>query len=115
MLAKLRANEPLRLYVYPALLALFGVLVVRGSVDADIADVITGIVTLIIGGSATELARSKVTPQDKVIDAVAVGAQAAITEATSNVRDVFGEPGVQVLEQVSQVIEERVGRHRRPE
>lgn len=114
-LARVRASEPLRLYVYPALVAVVGILIVRGYLDADLGDLITAIATLIIGIPAAEVARKKVTPQDKVIDAVATGAQAAITEVESTVRETLGEQGVQVLEQVSQQIEAHVGRHRRAE
>ena len=115
MLAKLRANEPLRLYVYPALVVAFGVLVVRGYLDADDADVLTAVITLVLGIPATELARRKVTPDGKLIDVVASGAQAALDEVHGRVEATFGQQGVQVLEQVQQQIEERVGRHRRAE
>lgn len=116
MLARIRANEPLRLYVYPTLVALAGILVVRGYIDADLTDaVVDALGVFILGIPAAELARRKVTPEGKVLDAIATGAQVALDEAHERVEQTFGQPGVQVLEQVQAQLEERVGRHRRAE
>lgn len=61
LIAALR-TEPIRTILWPVLVALAGVLVVRGIVDQFSADVIIGIVGAILGIPAAEAARAKVSP-----------------------------------------------------
>lgn len=77
ILAKLRTYEPVRLYVYPLLVILVGVLVAKGVIDASVGDLVTAAVTALLGITAAEAARAKVTPEAKVLDlGVAVAADA---------------------------------------
>ena len=76
-LAKLRAYEPVRLYVYPLLVILVGLLVTRGAIDASIGDLVVAAATALLGVGAAEAARAKVTPEAKVLDlGIAVAADA---------------------------------------
>ncbi|WP_072689248.1 hypothetical protein [Rhodococcus marinonascens] len=70
ILTTLRESEPVRLYVYPILVVLVGVLLARGVIDAQIADLITAAATGILGITAAEAARAKVTPAARVAEAV---------------------------------------------
>lgn len=112
-LAKLKDSEPLRLYVYPVLVVLLGVAVTRGVVDQSVADMLLPLVGLLIGVPAVEIARAKVTPQAKLPDIVASGAQIAMSQARDEVADRFGEQGTQVLDAVSKTVEGYIGRHRK--
>ncbi|OZF09806.1 hypothetical protein CH300_00045 [Rhodococcus sp. 15-1154-1] len=77
ILTKLRAYEPVRLYVYPLLVILVGLLVGKGVIDASVGDLVTAAVTALLGITAAEAARSKVTPEAKVLDlGIAVAADA---------------------------------------
>ncbi|KIQ15341.1 hypothetical protein [Rhodococcus sp. MEB064] len=67
-LARLRAYEPVRLYVYPLLLVLVGLLVTRGAIDSSVGDLIIAATAAILGIGAAETARAKVTPEAKVLD-----------------------------------------------
>ena len=62
LLKKFIANEPLRAALYP-LLAVLVVMLVK---DAETADVVMGIVALVLGVGGTEVARHKVTPVAKL-------------------------------------------------
>lgn len=55
-------NEPLRVALYPLVAAAVFFLVK----DAETADLITGIVALVLGVGGTEVARAKVTPVAKL-------------------------------------------------
>lgn len=61
VLAAIRSN-PVRSIIYPLLAILVGTLVARGTIDSSVADIITGVVAVIIGIPATEITRSKVSP-----------------------------------------------------
>lgn len=71
-LAKLRAYEPIRLYVYPLLVILVGILLTRGVIDGATADLIRGLLEAlavgVLGVSAAEAARARVTPEAKVLE-----------------------------------------------
>jgi hypothetical protein len=107
VLARLRAYEPLRLFVYPVLAGLVGILVVRGYLAADLADVLVAAIALVIGVPATELARGRVWPQSKIADAVTAGTHTAISKVETAVGETFGPIGIQVLDQ----IRDQVGQH----
>ncbi|MEV0947855.1 hypothetical protein [Rhodococcus sp. NPDC049939] len=49
---------------------LVGLLLARGIIDAELADLITGGLTLVLGITAAEKARNKVTPTVKVVETV---------------------------------------------
>lgn len=105
-LKKLRSNEPVRLYVYPALVVLVGLLVTRGVIDAELADLVTGAVALVLGIGAAEAARAKVTPAGKVAEAV--------TDVVYEVRQAGVTPDVQeILDRARQVVTDGIGRHRK--
>lgn len=117
-LARLRAAEPVRLFVYPALLALVVYLVGRGIVDAELADVITGAVALLLGVPLAEVARSKVTAPASLGPAITAGAGAVLDQVEDEVAAKFGAPGTTVLQQIRQRVVElgdNGGRHRLPE
>lgn len=79
LLAKLRAYEPIRLYVYPLLVILVGLLVTRGAIDASVGDLVVAAATALLGIGAAEAARAKVTPEAKVLElGAAVAADAAV-------------------------------------
>lgn len=110
-LANLKKNEPVRLYAYPALILLVGYLVVSGVVDANVGNLVLGILGTAVGVPLAEVTRSKVYPEAKVRDVIDSAADAAITGAEPVVRDAFGQQGVEVLNQVRDTI----GRHRKPD
>lgn len=58
-LTSLRANEPLRVTLYPLLVILGGVLAATGKVDADWVNLIIGLVASVLG---VEVARAQVSP-----------------------------------------------------
>ncbi len=58
-------SEPVRAIVYPLLAILIGALVAKGTITSSLGDVITAIVTALIGVSATEVTRAKVSPVTK--------------------------------------------------
>ncbi|OZE92438.1 hypothetical protein CH298_02580 [Rhodococcoides fascians] len=72
LLAKLRAYEPIRLYVYPLLVVLVAFLLARGIIDGATAELIRGLLEAlavgVLGISAAEAARAQVTPEAKVIE-----------------------------------------------
>lgn len=106
ILSKLRNSEPVRLYVYPILAVLVGVLVARGVIDDQAADLITGAVALILGVGAAEAARAKVTPAGKVAEAV--------SDVVFEVRQAGVSPEVQeILDRARQTVTNAIGRHRR--
>lgn len=111
-LARLRGREPVRLYLYPVLVVVVGVLAALGYLDGSLANIALAGVALALGVPATELARAQVTPSTRVADAIAAGAHVAIEQARQPVREQLGDDGVAVLEQVGQQVEEYVGRHR---
>lgn len=121
MIAKLRASEPVRLFVYPALLALVVYLVGRGLVDAELADIITGVAALALGIPAAELARRRVTSPAGLGAAVAAGTEAVIDQVEQEAVQVLGSAAATVLQQVRQRVAElgaagvSSGRHRLPE
>ncbi|MFC9769076.1 hypothetical protein [Rhodococcus jostii] len=105
VLRTLRNSEPVRLYVYPILAVLIGILVARGVIDAEAADLITGAVALILGVGATEAARAKVTPAGRVTDAV--------TAVVAEVKRAQVSPEVQaILDRARQTVTDTIGRHR---
>lgn len=121
MIAKLRASEPIRLFVYPALLALVVYLVGRGLVDAELADIITGAAALVLGIPAAELARRRVTSPAGVSAAVAAGTEAVIDQVEQEAVQVLGPAATTLLQQIRQRVAElgaagvSGGRHRLPE
>lgn len=111
-LGKLRANEPLRLILWPIILGLVGYLVTKGTIDTNAADLITAVALLILGGSGIEAARMRVTAGAHVIDAVA----ATIEQVRGRVADALGQPGIDALthlEQMLQTTAEGRGAHER--
>lgn len=112
LLSKLKASEPVRLYLYPILVILIGYGVYRGVVDDSVATlVVIPALGVLLGIPATEAARAKVTPQAKVPDIV----DTAIAETREQVEQRFGAPGARVIDAVVTEINQRAGRHRRPE
>jgi hypothetical protein len=109
--ARLQHNEAVRLYVYPGLIFLVGYLVCRGWVDADYINLALGLLGAAIGVPATEIARKKVWSQASVEQVATSAADAALDGVEPQVREAFGQQGVEVLNQVR----ETVGRHRKPE
>lgn len=112
MLAKLRAYEPLRLAVYPVLVLVAGILVTRGVLDSDAANLVIAAVALLLGIPATEVARAKVTPQAQVKDVIVSTANTALGQAESEVRNRLGDQAADVVGQVREQVEAYVGRHR---
>lgn len=106
----LRGNEPVRLILWPALIALVGWLVARGTIDTNAADLITALAMLILGGSGIEAARLQVTPGTHVTTAV----EATIDQARDQVGEVLGQPGLDALAKVQELLQssgEPRGRH----
>lgn len=91
LLAKLRAYEPIRLYVYPLLVVLVGSLLARGIIDGATAELIRGLLEAlavgVLGISAAEAARAQVTPEAKVIELGTAVAADAI-DAVRNGREI---------------------------
>ncbi|MDL9944169.1 hypothetical protein QSJ19_00950 [Gordonia sp. ABSL11-1] len=117
LLSKLKASEPVRLYLYPILVILIGYGVYRGVVDDSVATlVVIPALGVLLGIPATEAARAKVTPQAKLPDVVADGANVVVDRARQEIRDRFGDQGAEVLDVVTHTIDDYVGgRHRRAE
>lgn len=63
LIKSLWAQEPVRVAVYSALVVLAGLLVAQGVVSGDQSSLILAVVAVALGVPATEIARSKVTPQ----------------------------------------------------
>lgn len=106
----LRGNEPVRMILWPALIALIGWLVARGTIDTDAADLITAVALLILGPVGIEVARAQVTPGAHVTTAV----EATVDQVRDQVGERFGQPGLDVLAQVQEVLQaaaESRGRH----
>ena len=61
-LSRAIARNPVRVYIYSVAVAVLGALVVFGVIDAELSDVLTTLlgVVLVVGG--VERARSQVTP-----------------------------------------------------
>ncbi|WP_159840222.1 hypothetical protein [Nocardia sp. CY41] len=59
-------TEPIRALLWPVLVGIAGYLVVRGVVDQFSADMILVIVAAVLGIPAAEVARAKVTPDEKL-------------------------------------------------
>ena len=110
-LKNLQSNEAVRLYVYPGLILLVGYLVYTGTANADYANLVLGLLGAALGVPATEAARKKVWSQNSVEEVAASAANAALDGLEPKVRDAFGQPGVEVVNQVR----ETIGRHRAPE
>lgn len=108
LLTKLRANEPVRLYVYPLLVALLITLVGKGVIDASVGDLVTAAVTALLGLTATEAARAQVTPQARVVEAAVVVAE-QVRDAVNN----GVSPEVQaILDRARETAETVIGKHR---
>ena len=60
-------SEPVRAIVYPLLAILIGALIAKGVITSSMGDVITAIVTALVGVPAAEAARVKVTPTAKLV------------------------------------------------
>jgi hypothetical protein len=58
-------TEPVRLYVYSLLAPLAGILVFYGIVDSAAAPLWIALGTVVLGVTGTEVARSKVTPNNR--------------------------------------------------
>lgn len=63
-LKKLRENEPLRLILYPLIIALGGLFIGLGWVDPDVWEVILAVVAAVFG---VEVARTQVTPNSHAV------------------------------------------------
>lgn len=61
VLAVLR-REPVRVFLYPVLALVLGVLVTKGFITKEYENTITQFVVLLLGVPAVEIARSKVSP-----------------------------------------------------
>lgn len=55
-------SEPIRTRVYPVLVVLVGYLTVRGFLDSDTASLVLALVAAVIGATATESGRARVSP-----------------------------------------------------
>lgn len=115
-LAWLRANEPLRLLLYPLLVAVVGWLVVRGTITADIGEIAAAVLALLLGVPATEAVRARVTPNGRIPAAAAAAARTALDEVERTVADRFGPSAANVVRQAREEIERAqqpdTGRHR---
>lgn len=89
-LAALRANEPVRLLLYPVLVGAVGYLAIKGVIDADAAKLIAAALGLLLGGAVTETARANVAPKDRVPAAAAAAARAALDDVEQAVTDMSG-------------------------
>lgn len=58
-------REPVRAAIYPIILLIVGFLTARGVVDGETGAFILALAALILGAVGVEVARSKVTPDDK--------------------------------------------------
>lgn len=105
-LAWLRANEPVRLLMYPAIVAVVAYLVVNGTISDDFAQVVTAVVALVLGVPAIEATRGRVTPRDRVPAAAAAAARTALDAVENIVVGTFGPSGANVVRQVRAEIEE---------
>lgn len=104
-IASWRRSEPVRTTVYPILVLGLGVLVSTGRITLDTSTAIDGVVALILGITATEAARAKVTPQAK--------ATQTVIDVVEEVRKVGASPEVQaILERARTAAEDAIGRHR---
>lgn len=106
----LRRNEPLRLVLWPILVAAVSVLVTDGVISTDAADLITAVALLIFGGTGIEAVRLKVTPGGHIADAVT----AVIEQVREQVGTTLGQPGLDALSHVEQALAaaaEGRGRH----
>ncbi|MFC9761638.1 hypothetical protein [Rhodococcus jostii] len=105
-LVELRRCEPVRTTVYPILLLGLGVLVASGKLSSDTSDLITSVVGVVLGITAAETARAKVTPQAKaaetVIDVVAAVQKAGVSAEMQA-----------ILDQARATVTQAIGRHRR--
>lgn len=61
VMSKIRSN-PVRVWVYPLLLAALGVAFKEGYLDSNMVDLVDLALATLLGIGATEVARSKVTP-----------------------------------------------------
>jgi hypothetical protein len=100
VIAKLRANEPVRLFVYPAVLALAVYLVGRGAIDAEWPDIITGIAALVLGIPAAEAARRQVTAPAHLGDALAPVVDSVLSQVEDGIAKHFGDAGTAALQQI---------------
>lgn len=101
-----RRSEPVRTTAYPLLVLGLGFLVATGRISLDTSDAIDGAVTLILGITATEAARAKVTPQVK--------ATQTVIDVVEEVRKVGAAPEVQaILDRAREAAQSALGRHRR--
>lgn len=104
-LAWVRANEPVRLLMYPAIVALVGYLVVNGTISDDFAQVIIAVIALMLGVPAIEAARGRVTPRDRVPAAAAAAARSVLDDVERVITSTFGPSGANVLRQAREEIE----------
>ncbi|WP_280305359.1 phage holin [Nocardia neocaledoniensis] len=104
-LAWLRANEPVRLLMYPAIVAVVAYLVVNGTISDDFAQVITAVIALVLGVPAIEATRDRVTPRDRVPAAAAAAARSVLDDVERIIDGTFGPSGANVVRQARAEIE----------
>jgi hypothetical protein len=118
VIARLRANEPVRLFGYPAVAAVVLYLVGRGVVDAELGNLIVAGVALVLGAAGTEYTRRQVTPPDHLGDVIADGAERLLDGVEEQAAQWYGEAGTAVLRQIRERVAElrdtgvSGGRHR---
>lgn len=107
ILKSIRQNEPVRLYVYLATVAVAGVLVAKGLITNELSDHLIAIIAdVVLGIGAAETARAKVTPAGKVADAV--------QDVVYEVSQAGVSPEVQeILDRARKTVTDAIGRHRR--
>lgn len=110
-LARVKREEPVRLFGYTSLVFVVGILVMQGLLVDDLGNFILAAIAAGLGMPATEVTRKKVWPDARVGDVVGSAVESALSDAETVVRENFGDEGVEVLNQAKVY----VGRHRRLE
>lgn len=96
-LTTLRNSEPVRLFLYPALVTVLGILVVKGAVTQEWSDLIVALAGAFIGIPVVEAARAN-----------AVSPKTAADVVTEALREPLVPPNVPVLPDLARLLS-RVG------
>lgn len=117
---RLRATEPVRVFLLPVVAAITGTLVAKGTIDGTTELIVLGVVATVVGVPLGEAIRSKVTPTGKVaviLDQASEQATGAIdaVESQAKASGIPISPDVQrYLDQARETARMFGGRHARP-
>lgn len=84
----IKDNEPVRTFLYTALVVLVGAIVAKGWLSADLSLLIIAGLATVLGVPAVEAARAKVSPTRKVEEVVQARVNEALTEVATQVPQV---------------------------